>query len=116
MSCIGTGFICSALCYNEERAYFAWKYPSRKTSSERTLTITNDKYLYNPKKVNEGVKYDSYIRVLRRRRNQNAPCSTPQCTLYNLDYPCKTVGQLCTINTTISPRNQTAFNPKQFVP
>ena len=74
MSCIGTGFICSSLCYNKERAYFAWKHPSRKASSERTMNLTNDKYLYNPK-VNEGIKYGSYVRVLRRRRNQNEPCS-----------------------------------------
>ena len=82
MSCIGTGFICSSLCYNKELSYFAWKHPSRKTSSERSLNLTNDKYLYQPKKVNEGIKYDSYVRVLRRRRNQNEPCN-------------KTKGQLC---------------------
>ena len=92
MSCIGTGFICSSLCYNKERSYFAWKHPSRKSSSERVLNLTNDKYLYQPKKINEGIKYDSYVRVLRRRRNQNAPCV-----------------QLCEKDTTISPRNQTVF-------
>ena len=116
MSCIGTGFICSSLCFDKDRAYFAWKHPSRKTSSERTLTLTDDKYLYNPKKVNEGVKHDSYIRVLRRRRNQNMPCSKPECTIFNLDYPCKIEGQLCSIDTTVSAPNKTAFNPLQFVP
>jgi hypothetical protein len=109
------GFICSSLCFNQERAYFACKYPSRKTSSEHTLTLTNDKYIYNPKKVNEGVKYDSYIRVLRRRRNQNMPCSKQQCTLDNLN-SCKIKGQLCSIDKTVSAPNQTAFNPRQFVP
>lgn len=113
---IGTGFICSSLCFDKERAYFAWKHPSRKSSSERTLKLTDDKYLYNPKKVNEGVKYESYIRVLRRRRNQNTSCSKPECTIYNLDYPCKIKGQICSIDTTISPRNQTPYNPKRFVP
>ena len=109
MSCIGTGFICSSLCYNEERAYFAWKHPSRKTSSERTLSLSNDKYLYNPKKINEGIKYDSYVRVLRRRRNQNATCSKPTCTIYSLQSPCKIAGQLCQKDTSISPRNQSVF-------
>jgi hypothetical protein len=89
MSCIGTGFICSSLCYNKERAYFAWKHPSRKASSERTMNITNDKYLYQPK-VNEGIKYGSYVRVLRRRRNQNDPCS-------------KDKGQLCRKETIHTP-------------
>lgn len=115
MSCIGTGFICSSLCYNKERSYFAWKYPSHKTSSEHTFTLTNDKYLYNPKKINEGVKYDSYVRVLRRRRNQNMPCSKKKCTLDNLN-SCKIVGQTCSIDKSISSRNQTKFNPLQFVP
>jgi len=100
---IGTGFICSSLCFNQERAYFAWKHPSRKSSSERTLTLTNDKYLYNPKKVNEGIKHDSYVRVLRRRRNQNTICT-------------EKVGQLCQIDTTISPKIQTVFDPTRRVP
>ena len=97
MSCIGTGFICSSLCYNKERSYFAWKHPSRKSSSEHAMNITNDKYLYQPKKINEGIKYDSYVRVLIRRRNQNAPCTNNK-------------GQLCEKDTTISPRNQTVFH------
>jgi len=101
MSCIG-------LCYHKERAYVAWKYPSCKSSSERTLLITDDKYLYNPKKVNEGVKHDSYIRVLRRRRNQYPACSQ-KCTLCS-------VKQLCKVDTSTSLPNQTAFNPRQWVP
>jgi hypothetical protein len=81
---IGMCVQCKGLCYHKEQAYLAWKYPSRKSSSERTMNITN---YYNPKKINECVKYDSYIRVLRRRRNQNMPCD-----------------KLCSIDKTISPR------------
>ena len=103
---IGT---CCGLCYDKERAYLAWKYPSHKSSSEHTLIITNDKYLYNPKKINERVKYDSYIRVLRRRRNQNMPCNNNPCMVDKLvSPPCKlTLGQLCSIDKSISPKNQT---------
>lgn len=108
MTCIGTGFICSSLCYNKERAYVAWKYPACKSSSERTLLITDDKYLYNPKKKNVGVKHDSYIRVLRHRRNQYSTCSCKN--------QCSPVKQLCKIDDSTSPPNKTAFNPRQWVP
>jgi hypothetical protein len=64
---------CSGLCFNKVLAFEKWKTPSRKSCSEYILSITKDNAVYS-KPTNEGVKYSSYDRVIRRRRNVDKCC------------------------------------------
>ena len=58
---------CSTTCVSKEQTIQYIKNPPGKSSSQYNMILTSDKpvrKIYN----NEGVKYDSYIRVIRRRR------------------------------------------------
>jgi hypothetical protein len=65
---------CTGLCFNKSLTFQKWKTPSSKSSSEHILIKTKDNPIYS-KPTNEGVKYSSYDRVIRRRRNVDTCCT-----------------------------------------
>jgi hypothetical protein len=58
--------MCRGLCFQQKQTLHHIQYPVQ-SSSQYMLKLTNDA---SPWKIptNEKIKYDSYIRVLRRRR------------------------------------------------
>ena len=59
--------MCTGLCFDKKQTIAYIKNPPCKSASQYNTHITSDK---SPWKIptNEKSKYDSYIRVLRRRR------------------------------------------------
>jgi len=58
---------CSGLCFSKATTLHYIKNPPGKSSSQYNMILTLDTSSWK-KPTNEKAKYDSYIRVLRRRR------------------------------------------------
>ena len=58
---------CSSLCVNKEQTIQYIKNPPGKSSSQYNMILTSDSPTWKIP-TNEKLKYDSYIRVIRRRR------------------------------------------------
>ena len=57
----------SRLCFNQQQTLKYIKNPPSKSVSQYTLILTADSSKWKMH-TNESSKYDSYVRVLRRRR------------------------------------------------
>lgn len=59
--------ICTGLCFDKNQTNKYIKNPPSKSSSQYNAILTADKSSWKIP-TNEKIKYDSYVRVLRRRR------------------------------------------------